>query len=167
MVETPNGYGVNMNLVAKATRVIMNSKLEVKLGKLMRICLQLMGMVEKSLIKMKEDQVVDVCKITTKVEDFDEAMLDVQVRVGKFEVRDVLLDGGFGVNIIFESLRKKLILKRLQLTPFWVQMVDQRKVRLIGLSRNLKINLVGCDYKISVIVLNMENGLEAYSMLLG
>jgi hypothetical protein len=32
MVETENGYGVNMNLVAKATKVIMNLILEVKLG---------------------------------------------------------------------------------------------------------------------------------------
>jgi hypothetical protein len=38
-----------MNLVAKATKVIVNSKLEVKLGQMMRICLQLRGMVEKSL----------------------------------------------------------------------------------------------------------------------
>jgi hypothetical protein len=45
----------------------------------MKNSLQLRGMVEKSLIKMKEDQVVDICKITTKVEDFDEAMPIVQV----------------------------------------------------------------------------------------
>ncbi len=47
-----------------------------------------------------------------------------------------------------------------------VQIVDQLKVQPIGLIKNLKINLVGCDYKILVIVLNMENGMEAYSMLL-
>jgi hypothetical protein len=45
----------------------------------MKICLQLKGMVEKSLIKMREDQVVDVCKITTKVENFDEVMPIVQI----------------------------------------------------------------------------------------
>jgi hypothetical protein len=77
----------------------------------MRICLQLKGMVEKFLIKMKEDQVIDVCKVTTKVEDFDETMLIVEVRVGKFEVRDMLLDGGSSVNIIFKSLKKKLGLR--------------------------------------------------------
>jgi hypothetical protein len=87
--------------------------------------------------------------------------------VGKIEIRDVLLDGGFDVNIIFENLKKKLGLKRPQSIPFMVQMVDQRKVQQIGLIRNLKINLVGCDYKISIIVLNMENEMEAYSMLLG
>jgi hypothetical protein len=42
-----------------------------------------------------------------------------------------------------------------------------KPIKVIGLIRNLKINLTGCDYKISVIVLNMENGVEAYSMLLG
>jgi hypothetical protein len=112
---------------------------------------------------MKEDQVVDVCKITTKVEDFDEAMQVVQVQVGKFEVRD----GGSDVNIIFESLKKKLRFKRPQSIPFMVRMVNQRKVQPIGLIRNLKINLTGCDYKISVNVLNMENEVEVYSMLLG
>jgi len=87
--------------------------------------------------------------------------------MGKFEVRDVLLDGGFDVNIISESLKKKLRLRRLQSISFMVQMVNQRKVRPIDLIKNLKINLAGCDYKISVIVLNMENEVEAYSMLLG
>jgi hypothetical protein len=72
MFETPNGYGVNMNSIAKAIEIIMILKLEVKLGQLMKICPQLRGMVEKSLIKMKEDQVADVCKEITKVEDFDE-----------------------------------------------------------------------------------------------
>jgi hypothetical protein len=55
MFETSNGYVVNMKSIAKATKVIMNSKLEVKLGQLMKICPQLKGMVEKSSIKMKEE----------------------------------------------------------------------------------------------------------------
>ncbi len=53
------------------------------------------------------------------------------------------------------------------MAPFVVHMVDQRKVQPIGLLRNLKIDLVGCEYKIWVIVLNMDNGIEAYSMLFG
>jgi hypothetical protein len=94
----------------------------------MRNCLQLKGMVEKSLIKMKENQVANVCKITTKAEDFDKVMPIVQAWVGKFEVRDVLLDGGSIVNIIYESSRKKFRLRRLQLIPFVVRVVNQRKV---------------------------------------
>jgi hypothetical protein len=44
----------------------------------MRFFPQLKGMVEKSLVKMKEDWVAYVCKIISKVEDFDEVMLIVQ-----------------------------------------------------------------------------------------
>jgi hypothetical protein len=40
-------------------------------------------------------------------------------------------------------------------------------VQPIGLIRNLEIDLVGCEYKISIIVLNMENGTKTYSMFLG
>jgi hypothetical protein len=47
-------------------------------------------------------------------------MLIVQVRVGKLEIRDVLLDNGFNANIFSESLRKKLELRRPQLAPFMV-----------------------------------------------
>lgn len=52
----------------------------------------------------------------------------VQIRVRKLGVKDVLLDGGSKVNIIFEELKQKLGLKKLQLAPFMVCMVDQRKV---------------------------------------
>jgi hypothetical protein len=55
MFEKLNGCVVDMKSIAKATKVIMNLKLEVKLRQLMKICAQLKGMVEKSLIKMKED----------------------------------------------------------------------------------------------------------------
>jgi hypothetical protein len=71
------------------------------------------------------------------------------------------------VNIIFKSLKRKLKLKRLQSAPFVVWVVNQRKVQLIGLIRILKINLVGCDYKNFVTMLNMDNGMKAYSILLG
>ncbi len=50
---------------------------------------------------------------------------------------------------------------------FVVRMADQRKAQPLGLIRNLKINLGSYVYKTSVTTLNMENGLEAYSMLLG
>jgi hypothetical protein len=74
---------------------------------------------------MGEVQIANVYKITTtKVEDFDEALPVVQVRVGKFRVRDVLLNDKSSVNIIFESLKKKLVLRKPKLAPFIVRMVD-------------------------------------------
>jgi hypothetical protein len=56
-------------------------------------------------------------------------------------VKNVLLDSGSNVNIISKSLRKKLGLNKPKPTPFVVRMVDQRKVQLVGLIRNLKIDL--------------------------
>jgi len=122
----------------------------------------------KYLLKMKKPQVIDVCKITTiKIKDFDEVVLVVQVRVGKFGVSNVLLDGRCNVNIILKSLGKKIGLRKPQLALFVVRMVDQKNVQSLGLIRNLKINLGSYVSKILVTTLNMENGIEAYSMLLG
>jgi hypothetical protein len=67
-------------------------------------------------------------KVTTiKIEDFDEAILIVQVCVRKFGVKDGLLDGGSSVNIIYRSLRKKLGLKKPKSTFFVIRMVNQKK----------------------------------------
>lgn len=58
---------------------------------------------------MKGREVTNVCKVTTaKAEDFDEAMPIIQIRIGKLGVKDVLLDGGFMVNIISKGDRKKI-----------------------------------------------------------
>jgi hypothetical protein len=79
----------------------------------------------KSLLKMGEAQIVNVYKITTtKLNDFDEAILVVKVRIEKFEVRYVLLDDRFGVTIISKSLRKKLGLRKPKLAPFVIKMAN-------------------------------------------
>jgi hypothetical protein len=55
--------------------MMMTLKLEIKLGQFIRICPQLMKMMEKSLMRMKTNQVIDVCNVNiVKVEDFDEAI---------------------------------------------------------------------------------------------
>jgi hypothetical protein len=48
----------------------------------------------------------------------------VQVHVEKCGVKYALLDGGFGVKMIFESLKKKLGLRKPKLVPFVVKMVN-------------------------------------------
>jgi hypothetical protein len=49
-------------------KFMMNSKMEMKLGQLLKICPQLREMMIKSLLKMEEAQIVDVCKfIATKI----------------------------------------------------------------------------------------------------
>jgi hypothetical protein len=109
--------------------LMMNSKIEMKLRQLLEICFQLREMMTKSLLNMEEAYIDNVCKVTTtKVEDFDKATLIVQICIGKFRMKDVLLDNEFSVNINLKSLRKKLGLRKPKLTPFVVRMVDQRKV---------------------------------------
>jgi hypothetical protein len=44
--------------------------------------------------------------------DFDEVMPVVQVCIGNYEIMNVLPDNGFGVNIIYEHLWRKLGLKK-------------------------------------------------------
>jgi hypothetical protein len=80
---------------------------------------------------------------------------------------DDLLDGGFGVNIIFEHLWKKLGLKKPSSMPFMVRMAYQRKVQPVKLIQNLKIDLMGCIFKILVIMLETEDIPMVYSMFLG
>jgi hypothetical protein len=105
----------------KWSKEIMDLKMEVKLGKLLQLCPQLYKLLEIFLAKIKGKEVVDVCKITiSKAEDFNKATHVIQVRVGKLGVKDVVLDGGFIINIISKELRKKLGLMRPQLAPFMV-----------------------------------------------
>jgi hypothetical protein len=54
---------------------------------------------------MQEEHVLDVCRVGTHDKnDFDEVMFVVQISIGNCEIMDVILDGGFGVNIIFEHM---------------------------------------------------------------
>jgi hypothetical protein len=51
-------------------------------------------------------------------------MVIILVHVGKNIVKDVLLDGGSGVNIITKDLKKKLKLPILKLAPYTLRMAD-------------------------------------------
>jgi hypothetical protein len=54
---------------------------------------------------MQEEHVSDVCTIGTHHKNaFDDVMFVVQVSIGNCEIMDVWLDGGFGINIIFEHM---------------------------------------------------------------
>jgi len=92
---------------------IFNMKMEVKLGKLIKICPQLQKVLTKFFLKMQEEHVSNVCRVGTHHKnDFNEVMPIVQIFIGNCEIMDVLLDGGYGINIIFEHLQKKLGLKK-------------------------------------------------------
>jgi hypothetical protein len=71
---------------------ILNMKLEVKLGLLIKICPQLQKILAKFFLRMQEEHVLDVCRIRTHHKnDFDEVMPIVQVSIGNCKIMDVLL----------------------------------------------------------------------------
>jgi hypothetical protein len=74
--------------------------MEVKLGQFIKIFPQLRKILAKFFLRMQEEHVLDVCRVGTHHKnDLDEIMLVVQVSIGNCEIMDVLLDGGFGINI--------------------------------------------------------------------
>jgi hypothetical protein len=91
----------------------------------------------------------------------------IQVQIGKNTIEDVLLDGGYGVNIIIEQLRLKLGLPKPKPAPYNLRMADQTTTKLVGLIRNLKINVHGIPYIITFTILHNSVVDSNYSMLLG
>jgi hypothetical protein len=58
----------------------------------------------------------------------------------------VLLDGGYGVNIITKQLKLRLELPKLKLAPYNLRMVDQTTTKPMGLIKDLKIYVHGMPH---------------------
>jgi hypothetical protein len=54
-------------------------------------------------------------------------------------IEDLLLDGGFGINIITKQLRLRLGLPEPKPAPYNLKTVDQTTIKLVGLIRDPKI----------------------------
>ncbi len=64
-------------------------------------------------------------------------------------IEDVLLDGGFGVNIIMKKLRMQLGLSKPKPTPYNLCMANQTIAKPLGLIKELKIFIHGIPYAIT------------------
>jgi hypothetical protein len=64
-------------------------------------------------------------------------------------IEDVLLDGGFGVNIIMKKLRMQLGLSKPKPTPYNLHMANQTIAKPLGLIKELKIFIHGIPYAIT------------------
>ncbi len=82
----------------------------------------------------------------------DHQMTVIHVHVGKNFVKDVLLNGGFGVNIMTKRLCVQLGLFKPKLTPYNLHMVDQTIAKPLGLIKDLKIYVHGILYIITFTV---------------
>ena len=63
----------------------------------------------------------------------DQQLPLIIVQLGKNNITKVLLDGGSGINIMSEELRKKLGLPKPSPAPYNLRMADQSEVKPIGL----------------------------------
>jgi hypothetical protein len=94
-------------------------------------------------------------------------MVVIQIQIAKNKIEDVLLDGGFGINIIIEQLRLRLKLPKPKLAPYNMKMADQTTTKLMGLIRDLKIYVHGIPY-ITMFIIFQNNLVDfCYFMLLG
>jgi hypothetical protein len=79
----------------------------------------------------------------------------------------VLLDGGFGINIITKQLKLRLGLPKPKPAPYNLRMANQTTTKPMGLIRNLKIYVHGFPYITTFTVLHNSVVDSSYSMLLG
>ncbi len=91
-----------------------------------------------------------VPKVGTTFVAIDNHMAIIQVQIGKNTIKDVFLDGGFGVNIITKQLRLKLRLPKSKHAPY-----------------NMRIYVHGIHY-ITTFTIFQNNVIDySHSMLLG
>jgi hypothetical protein len=79
----------------------------------------------------------------------------------------VLIDGGFGDNIIIENLKIQLGLSKLNPMPYNLCMVNQTIAKPLDLIKDLKIFVHGIPYIVTITIINNNVLDSSYSMLLG
>jgi hypothetical protein len=64
-------------------------------------------------------------------------MVVIQVQIGINTIDDVLLDGGYGVNIIIKQLRVRLGLPKPKYVPYNLRMANQTTTKLVRFIKDL------------------------------
>jgi hypothetical protein len=149
-------------------KVLDSTQANIMIGQLLEIAPYCKRKVMEAIYTNGRDDTEVPHKYLVSTKDFDEEMPMIAVWTKNRRIPNVLLDGGSGVNIITDTLMRKLgIEKQLEVAPFTIKMADQRKVTPLGIIKNLKINIGGLTFKITVTVIKMENQENNSSMVLG
>jgi hypothetical protein len=85
----------------------------------------------------------------------DPHMVVIHVQVAKNMVEDILLNGGFDVNIMTKELQNQLGLPSPKPTSYTLQMANQTITKPIGLIKDLKIHIHRIPY-IAMFTCNEE-----------
>jgi len=79
----------------------------------------------------------------------------------------VLLDGGFGINIILKKLKVHLGLSKPKPAPHNLHMTNQTIAKPLSLIKDLRILVHGIPYAMTFIEIHSNLLDSSYSMLLG
>jgi hypothetical protein len=88
---------------------VLETKYVINLGQLSKILPNIKQYIFKPIKHIQPVQPEPTCVVVV----IDHQMVVIQVQVGKNFIDDVLIDGGFGVNIIKENLKIQLGLSKL------------------------------------------------------
>jgi hypothetical protein len=147
---------------------VLETKYVINLGQLLKIVPYIKWYIFKlikpiQLVQLERVQAEPTCATIV----IDHQMVVIQVQVGNNFIDDVLIDGGFGVNIIIENLRIQLSLSKPNPKPYNLRMVDQTIAKPLGFIKDLKIFVHGIPYTFTFSVINNNVLYFSYSMLFG
>ena len=142
------------------------NQLTLDLDKLRKALLACEVFLEKYQQHKKQVQSEFMSTTTLVVKNNQVPVIQVECKVKKHWklVTNVVIDGGAGVNIMFEYTRRNLGITNMKEAPFKVQMADHRVVQPLGLVENIQVKFGGAKLSVSFLVLDLG---DAYSMLLG
>jgi hypothetical protein len=134
-------------ILRNINKQVLETKHTLNLGQLLRVILDIKHYIFNP-IPSKPTLLESV--VTSVAIDHQMAIIQVQVR--KNFIKDVLLDGGSGVNIIMEKLRVQLRLSKPKLAPYNLHMAIQTITKPLGLVKDLKTLVHGIPYVVTFIV---------------
>ncbi len=107
-------------------------------------------------------------KLIVVLVTIDHQMVVIEVQVKRNFIEDVVLSGGFGVNIIMGKLRELLGLPKPKSkpTPYNLRIANETIVKPLGLIKDLKFFVHGILYTITFIVMQNNVLNFGYFMLL-
>ena len=91
----------------------------------------------------------------------------VQVEFAGQVLKEVLLDGGSGVNILPTSMCFKLGSPKMAIAPFQGKMVDWKRLQPICILKDQTIKVATLLFKVNLVILKMQSDEDTYAMPLG
>jgi hypothetical protein len=169
--RSPEEGGVPKTTHARVDKILENvmnhTRANISIGKLLEITPYCKKRVMVALTIQKEtsERPTSTYQVTAKA--FDEEMPMISLIMKNRRIPNALIDGGSRVNIITDTLKKKLGLKRMEPAPFTLKMAEQKKVMPKGIIRDVRLDVGGIVIQTTLTVIDMVSTEDSYSLLLG